>query len=1069
MEYASSNAKRLEWLDICRGLLIIFMVIGHSTGLFNRYIYQFHMAAFFFLSGYIYHPEKRSFFHTLFDKFFTILLPAIITVLFGLIILWMLHLGKHDIALSVWEFPGWSQALRALFLRGDVYVDVLGANWFLITLFGVCILNRFIYLLTRKSPACNCLVSLVLYIIAYVMVDSGFIIRLGMFPLDLIFIGNLFYALGYYFQSIKVLDWIVRNRIIWIPCTVISAIFMWMISHYLHVAVDWPSRSFSHILLDGISALNGILFVFAISLVISHFLKTTGKLLCFIGKNTMGILFFHFGFFKVMYYPFYLSGLITKADFSCLAPGNMSSPVLEEKYWFIIAAGTIMLSLAMWKLLLLNQVLRFVLGQSRHLYANTWNTLTYTKIANSFVAIKKNFVYKAAKTRVFIAKICKDNQLLCLAVVLLLLLVTVPLCEQKIMCNDELQSRFWSMKGFSQFFEHYAVEDYVAKGRALSAIVDPLSMYLGFLGNSNGMFRIVQILSIFGDAGIFSLFLFKLFKNQRFAVICGLSIIVFLPITFEHTAPNAFNTLFNIPFALLLISFIFFIDYLETERKKVLIASLLFLFINLISYESFVTLVPLYWGIAVWKIGFKKQIIKKSLYPTATAVFFIICYIVSGLIFKSSYSGNILGGFSIKSSLKIIIQLVQASFPGYYLFSPKYRYLFTYYNNMDVENFLRVFLVSIVFGCITYYLTRNEKEVPMKGAKFFGILIMGGICIILPTLPIAVAQMYQGHVGPNAFMALPTTFFTYFAATFVCWFIIWHFIQLFRNKALIPFIAAGVACYLLPVQAMNDVFGEQQKQDFRRLLTIESLFSTELMEIFDGYKIISTDLFITKNALAIHAPYWTEFSSLRGRNIQISQEEETEEDICLYFDENQFTIRKEDEICVIATAPKTGYGICKYAKEKYSVVSYENPIEDNGLYTYFYKLSDTDILTLSNKDDFAQKLIGDNLQSCLKEYGYYEDGWVAKNSQFQIRTGDKGTIDIELYCPLEDFNDRKINLYLNDMLVDSIELQEPIKTININAAPNQIICLRMETNFLQKNTSDDMRELAMIISSMQGR
>ena len=74
-------------------------------------------------------------------------------------------------------------------------------------------------------------------------------------------------------------------------------------------------------------------------------------------------------------------------------------------------------------------------------------------------------------------------------------------------------------------------------------------------------------------------------------------------------------------------------------------------------------------------------------------------------------------------------------------------------------------------------------------------------------------------------------------------------------------MAISVACYVLPVQAMNDVFAEQQKLDFQRLLTMESLFSTELMKLFDGYEIKSTDLFVTKNALAVHAPYWTEFAS----------------------------------------------------------------------------------------------------------------------------------------------------------------------------------------------------------------
>ena len=137
------------------------------------------------------------------------------------------------------------------------------------------------------------------------------------------------------------------------------------------------NQLFSHLLLDGISALNGILFVYGLSLFISRFFSKIGKALCFIGKNTMGILFFHFTFFKVMYFPFYLGGLITKADFSCLIPGTMSSPILEEKYWFIIAAGAIALSLTTWRLMMRNQMAVFLLGQSKQRYIDIWNVLIF--------------------------------------------------------------------------------------------------------------------------------------------------------------------------------------------------------------------------------------------------------------------------------------------------------------------------------------------------------------------------------------------------------------------------------------------------------------------------------------------------------------------------------------------------------------------------------------------------------------------------------------------------------------------------------------------------------------------
>ena len=56
--------KRIEWIDICKGLAIILDIIGHSkleTGIaFNlkSIIYSFYMPLFFILSGYLFYNVK---------------------------------------------------------------------------------------------------------------------------------------------------------------------------------------------------------------------------------------------------------------------------------------------------------------------------------------------------------------------------------------------------------------------------------------------------------------------------------------------------------------------------------------------------------------------------------------------------------------------------------------------------------------------------------------------------------------------------------------------------------------------------------------------------------------------------------------------------------------------------------------------------------------------------------------------------------------------------------------------------------------------------------------------------
>lgn len=64
------TSHRIEWVDIYKALAIVLMVVGHATGKFNGYIYQFHMAAFFFISGITANIEKKHFSELFFAKFF---------------------------------------------------------------------------------------------------------------------------------------------------------------------------------------------------------------------------------------------------------------------------------------------------------------------------------------------------------------------------------------------------------------------------------------------------------------------------------------------------------------------------------------------------------------------------------------------------------------------------------------------------------------------------------------------------------------------------------------------------------------------------------------------------------------------------------------------------------------------------------------------------------------------------------------------------------------------------------------------------------------------------------------
>ena len=68
---------RIRWVDVTKGILILLVVIGHATSLFNPLIYQFHVGAFFVLSGYTDKKCGKDFIKNIVMKFYRLGCPLI--------------------------------------------------------------------------------------------------------------------------------------------------------------------------------------------------------------------------------------------------------------------------------------------------------------------------------------------------------------------------------------------------------------------------------------------------------------------------------------------------------------------------------------------------------------------------------------------------------------------------------------------------------------------------------------------------------------------------------------------------------------------------------------------------------------------------------------------------------------------------------------------------------------------------------------------------------------------------------------------------------------------------------
>lgn len=359
--------ERLEWVDVYKGIAIILMVTGHATGLFNAYIYQFHMAAFLFVSGYVVNNKKDTIWKLVMNKFFTLLLPLITFVLCGSVLLYVLNsLGLCDKLFSL-PYMGGFETIRIFFSTGDIYIQWLGACWFIIVLFGVAILNKIIWTFSAQNRMVYVLISIVLYLVGYEFVEREIRTRIGIFPVDLILIAQLYYVFGYIVKenADKIND-ILSN--VWknLISLIVNGYLLYWFPNLGNVTVDYPAHAFNSPCLDMVVAVNGILFTYNLAVIISKSKNIINKCLQYIGKNTMGILVFHFVAFKLLLVFFNLMGMTPKTQVKEVVP----SAELSNNWWLLFVVISILFSLGLWELCKRIPVLNFVTGNKRQAYKN---------------------------------------------------------------------------------------------------------------------------------------------------------------------------------------------------------------------------------------------------------------------------------------------------------------------------------------------------------------------------------------------------------------------------------------------------------------------------------------------------------------------------------------------------------------------------------------------------------------------------------------------------------------------------------------------------------------------------
>lgn len=306
--------KKEKWISIYKGILIILMVLGHTTTIFGKYIYTFHIAAFFMISGYLFKDSTENFLSYLKRKFKSLMMPYFAYVL-ALTVIAMLFSSIFDCF-----YQNQIDASNLyLFAKHFSTVDLAGALWFLPVLFFTEIGYKLLFELLKSKKKLNGNINIVAFVICFIIAIWGYTYynnsEILPYFLDLVMISLVLFSLGNLFKKIEYKITSFVSHIVF--C--VSCLGIYIYSSKYWQFINFPTRSFPNIIVLLLLSFFGFFIVSYISKLLSKS-PINCNVLCYIGNHTMAILGLHFLGFRILFGILYICGFVDISQTLSLVP-----------------------------------------------------------------------------------------------------------------------------------------------------------------------------------------------------------------------------------------------------------------------------------------------------------------------------------------------------------------------------------------------------------------------------------------------------------------------------------------------------------------------------------------------------------------------------------------------------------------------------------------------------------------------------------------------------------------------------------------------------------------------------
>ncbi len=286
--------RRIVYMDIARGLGILFIVLGHNDlaayhPFLHKFVYAFHIPLFFFLSGAFFRPE-RAFGDFVTRRFNSLLKPFFFT-------LFLIYLMEAGFGLMT--FPViWGRIVKSMYGTGH-YLDWVQL-WFIPHLFAV---SLFAWLAWRgvfgrvkwdwlRWLLMFAMLALGVLTMPYFWPFTAPVINMELYglpySLDLVLASGFFFLLGYEVNRRELARLFASP---WFLVGTFGALLAML--YFLPPSIDFNTRTYPDLWINTAEALLGIGMVLSVSIHIEKWSVKLTALFSYLGRISLIILILH--------------------------------------------------------------------------------------------------------------------------------------------------------------------------------------------------------------------------------------------------------------------------------------------------------------------------------------------------------------------------------------------------------------------------------------------------------------------------------------------------------------------------------------------------------------------------------------------------------------------------------------------------------------------------------------------------------------------------------------------------------------------------------------------------------